>query len=50
MNHKAELLLHRFLDQATDGKKVLSDDNINKISEDIKEALSGFFKERKWKK
>ena len=39
MNHKAELLLHKFLDQATDGKKVLSDDNINKISDDIKEAL-----------
>jgi len=39
MNHKAELKLHRFLDQAIDGKKVLSDKNINKICEDIKEAL-----------
>jgi len=39
MNHKAELALHRFLDKATDGEKVLSDANINKIAEDIKEAL-----------
>ena len=39
MNHKAELKLHRFLDQATDGKKVLSDANIDKICDDIKEAL-----------
>ena len=39
MNHKAELQLHRFLDQATDGKKVLSDANIDKICDDIKDAL-----------
>ena len=39
MNHKAELALHRFLDKATDGEKVLSDANIDKIAEDIKEAL-----------
>ena len=39
MNHKAELKLHRFLDQATDGKKVLSDANIDKICDDIKDAL-----------
>ena len=39
MKHKAELLLHKFLDQATDGKKILSDDNIDKIADDIKEAL-----------
>ena len=39
MNHKAELTLHRFLDRATDGERVLSDANINKIAEDIKEAL-----------
>ena len=39
MNHKAELKLHRFLDQATDGKKVLSDTNIDKICDDIKDAL-----------
>ena len=39
MNHRAELQLHRFLEQATDGKQVLSDTNIDKICEDIKEAL-----------
>ena len=39
MNHKAELKLHRFLDKATDGERVLSDANINKIAKDIKEAL-----------
>ena len=39
MNHKAELTLHRFLDKATDGEKVLSNANINKIAKDIKEAL-----------
>ena len=39
MNHKAELKLHRFLDKATDGERVLSDANIDKIAEDIKEAL-----------
>ena len=39
MNHKAELTLHRFLSEATDGEQVLSDANINKIAEDIKEAL-----------
>ena len=38
MYHRAELSLHRFLDQATDGEKVLSDANIDKIAEDIKEA------------
>ena len=32
MNHKAELALHRFLDKATDGEKVLSDANIDKIA------------------
>lgn len=39
MNHKAELTLHRFLSEATDGERVLSDANIDKIAEDIKEAL-----------
>jgi len=39
MNHRAELQLHRFLEQATDGKQVLSDTNIDKICEDVKEAL-----------
>ena len=39
MNHRAELALHRFLDKATDGDKVLSDANIDRIAEDIKEAL-----------
>tara|TARA_R100001480_G_scaffold105120_2_gene107602 strand:+ start:226 stop:1089 length:864 start_codon:yes stop_codon:yes gene_type:complete len=39
MNHKAELTLHRFLSEATDGEQVLSDANINKIAEDVKEAL-----------
>ena len=43
MNHKAELTLHRFLDQATDGKKVLSDTNIDKICDDIKDRLHGKF-------
>jgi len=39
MNHKAELTLHRFLSEATDGERVLSDANIDKIAEDVKEAL-----------
>ena len=39
MNHRAELKLHRFLEQAVDGDKVLSDTNIDKICDDIKEAL-----------
>ena len=40
-NHESQgrTKLHRFLDQATDGKKVLSDANIDKICDDIKEAL-----------
>ena len=39
MNHRAELQLHRFLEQATDGDKVLSDTNIDKICDDIKVSL-----------
>ena len=39
MNHRAELKLHRFLEQAVDGDKVLSDTNIDKICDDIKESL-----------
>ena len=39
MNHIAEMKLHRFLDKATDGEKILSDENINTICQDVKDSL-----------
>ena len=42
MNHPAELALHQYLRNAIDGKSEMSQDIIDKIKEDIGEALDKF--------
>ena len=43
MNHRVELLLHQYMEDASNGKSSMSDENIGKICEDIKEALQRQF-------
>tara|TARA_R100000231_G_scaffold85032_1_gene64629 strand:- start:573 stop:1439 length:867 start_codon:yes stop_codon:yes gene_type:complete len=39
MTHRVELILHQFMQDASNGKAPMSEDNINTITKDIKEAL-----------
>jgi hypothetical protein len=43
MNHRVELLLHQYMEDASNGKSSMSDENIGKICDDIKEALQRQF-------
>jgi len=47
MNHSAELALHRYMDDAANGKSTMSVETINQIGQDIKLALARQFGERK---
>lgn len=50
MNHSAELALHQYLRDAIDGKSKMSKDIIDKIKDDIGEALEKQFNEPEGKK
>ena len=39
MNHPAEISLHSYLRDAVDGKSTMSQEVIDQVAEDIKEAL-----------
>jgi hypothetical protein len=43
MNHPAELALHQYMEDAVSGKTTMSDDTINQVASDIKDALSRQF-------
>ena len=43
MNHLAELPLHRYLDNASNGKTTMSDETIERVADDIKDALKRQF-------
>ena len=43
MNHPAELALHQYMEDAASGKTTMSDDTINQVASDIKDALSRQF-------
>ena len=45
MKHPAELALHRYMDDAVNGKSSMSDTTINKIVSDISDALKRQFGE-----
>ena len=47
MNHPAELALHQYMEDAVSGKTEMSDDTIDQVASDIKDALSRQFGGRK---
>ena len=47
VNHKAELAVYKYLDDVTQGKSIMSDAVINKITEDIKDALHRQFNSKR---
>ena len=50
MKHPAELALHKYMDDAVNGKSSMSDTTINKIVSDISDALKRQFSEGKNRK
>ena len=50
MKHPAELALHKYMDDAVNGKSSMSDTTINKIVSDISDALKRQFSEGKTRK
>lgn len=43
MNHPAEMMIHQYLENATSGKSAMSQDNIEQVATDIKDALNRQF-------
>jgi len=43
MNHPAELPIHQYLDNASNGKTTMSDETIEQVAQDIKDALKRQF-------
>jgi len=43
MNHPAELPIHQYLDRASNGKTTMSDETIEQVAQDIKDALKRQF-------
>ena len=40
MNHPAEMMIHQYLENATSGKSAMSQENIEQVATDIKDALN----------
>ena len=45
MNHPAELALHRYMDNAANGKSTMSEDTIKQVGKDVMDALARQFGE-----
>ena len=43
MNHPAEMMIHQYLENATSGKSAMSQENIEQVATDIKDALNRQF-------
>jgi len=43
MNHPAELPIHQYLDNASNGKTTMSDETIDRVAQDIKDAMKRQF-------
>jgi len=43
VNHPAEMMIHQYLENATSGKSAMSQENIDKVATDIKDALNRQF-------
>ena len=43
MNHPAELPIHQYLDRASNGQTTMSDETIEQVAQDIKDALKRQF-------
>jgi len=43
VNHPAEMMIHQYLENATSGKSAMSQDNIEQVATDIKDALNRQF-------
>ena len=43
MNHPAEMMIHQYLEDATSGKSAMSQENIEQVATDIKDALNRQF-------
>jgi len=43
MNHPAELPIHQYLDNASNGKTTMSDETIEQVAQDIKDAMKRQF-------
>ena len=43
MNHPAELALHRYMDNAANGKSTMSEETIKQVGQDVMDALARQF-------
>ena len=50
MNHPAEMMIHQYLQNATSGKSAMSQDNIEQVATDIKDALNRQFNTKREEK
>jgi len=50
MNHPAEMMIHQYLQNATGGKSAMSQDNIEQVATDIKDALNRQFNTKREEK
>ena len=47
MEHPAELAVHQYMESAVKGNSTMSEDTINQVASDIKEALTKQFNSKK---
>jgi len=50
MNHPAEMMIHQYLQNATSGKSAMSQENIEQVATDIKDALNRQFNTKREEK